>query len=99
MVAKVFSGLQDSCKYSNSIVLIVSVLPLISGSSSLFSQVFNHLQMVPGLIGITVTFMFYSFFLALLHVCLVAFFYVHSVFRTENDKFFSSCELPLGLVF
>ena len=41
---------------------IISILPLLSCSSNLFSRFFLNIQREPTMIGITVTFMFHSFF-------------------------------------
>ena len=62
---QIFSGLQDSSKYScrfqECFGLIDSILPMISSSHGLFIETFGIIPMQPITIGIIVTFMFFSF--------------------------------------
>ena len=59
-VSRTFLGILADC--SSAVVWMVSILPLISRSSSLFSKFIGTVPCAPTAIGITFTLIFHSFF-------------------------------------
>ena len=51
--------------FSSAMVWVASILPVISRSSNLFSRFLGIVPKTPTMIGITITFMFYNFFISM----------------------------------
>ena len=88
---------------TNAVVWMVSTRPLISKSSSPFTNPLVNVLRVPIIIGITVPFMFHSFFpfpckIRVL-IFLFAFFQFYSVVSRENEVHISTSSLFLSLFF
>ena len=89
---------------NNVVVQMIFILPLISCSPSLFSRPLRTIPNAPTTIGITVTFIFLSFFSFLAkskYLLIVSFSFIFILFSTETTKstviFFLLINAWLGL--
>ena len=103
-VSRTLHSIQIDLNYA--VVCIVSILPLISNTSSLFSKLLETVPSAPITIGITVTLIFHNFS-ALWQdpsICRSFLFLLFSLYgppewqNPQDGKFFFSCHLKVGLV-
>ena len=101
MFLKILQGILADL--SNVVVFMVSSLPLISNSASLFFKLVRTFPCASTIIGINITVMFYSFFCSLVRSNYFSISSLSFSFTLEeqqnplNDKFFLSCKLTRGL--
>ena len=92
---------------NNALILTITILPLISNSGSLFSKPLGTVFSAPIIIGITVTFMFDSFFSSLARCKYLSIFLLSFIFTLQSARTAKStrwqvlifCLLTLGLTF